>query len=283
MAEYPLKMREATSASSAASASTAASSASSATRLQVRLVDLPPDLLLCVLSHCDARTLVVGAARANRALRDVAVSDDAWRELMRRDYATLIARIFGGVCPGPSVASRPWRAHYFAFRLSWMTYTRAATGRIIMAIDDVVYDATGYMDDHPGSPELLLAAAGHDASDAFATLHSPNARRILQGFALARLDELVPPGPGGSGDRDGGAADGSSSPSSSVSTTWRSVLAELRSGEGRSRLGTVLPSIARATLSALFHDLTEGRPDCRRVSPAILRLAGAKLRSLSVM
>ena len=59
----------------------------------------------------------------------------------------------------------------------------------------------------------------------------------------------------------------------SVRDAVRAVIQGLRSEAGRSHLG----QLARTVLSAVFHDLTEGRPDCRRYSPAVLRLARSRL------
>ena len=119
----------------------------------------------------------------------------------------------------------------------------------------------------------LLAAAGTDASEVFRTIgHTPNAQRILAQFAIAPSHQLVP------AERAHQRA--------GLEPTWSStalaVMAQLRSGEGRSTLGRVLPQLAKNVLSALFHDLTEGRPDCRRLVPAVWRLSQRSLHEVLV-
>ena len=132
-----------------------------------------------------------------------------------------------------------------------------------------------------GDPEVLLAAAGHDASAVFSAVgHSKNARRLLRQMAVAPHEELIPPEVTAARARGRCvarpyAADGRGAESriDTWTETWTQlatgVVSSLRSGEGRARLRQCL----RMSVNALVHDLTEGRPDCRRLTPAIWRLA----------
>ena len=58
-----------------------------------------------------------------------------------------------------------------------------------MSIGGRVYDATTFIHEHPGDPQVLLAAIGTDASEAFDYVgHSHHARRVLARLAAPELD-----------------------------------------------------------------------------------------------
>ena len=68
-----------------------------------------------------------------------------------------------------------------------------------LVIDGKVYDVTPFMDDHPGGGEIMLSAAGKDATDDFEDVgHSPHAREMLKKYEI--------------GDFAGGAAKGKVGP-----------------------------------------------------------------------
>lgn len=57
-------------------------------------------------------------------------------------------------------------------------------------IDNVVYDVSSFLEDHPGGPEVLLNNAGSDASRCFHDVgHSEDARAWRERF---RIGEIVP-------------------------------------------------------------------------------------------
>jgi len=57
-----------------------------------------------------------------------------------------------------------------------------------MVIHDKVYDATSFVDEHPGGEEVLLDVGGQDATEAFEDVgHSDEAREILQGLLVGEL------------------------------------------------------------------------------------------------
>jgi hypothetical protein len=222
-----------------------------------RLLALPTDVLLRTLGYLEAAD-VLAAASACTALQGLAQEPDLWRQLMCSRYHPVLEACFGGVSPSPAVgSSSSWRAHYFDFGSTWMLHARAA-GRVVLVLGGEAFDLTDFVSDHPGGPELLLAAAGTDASAAFdAAEHSPNARRLLQRYAI--------PGP-----LPAECLRGRTAEPSAWSAALRSLLG-LRHAAGR----TALRRRWGAVTSALLHDLTEGRPDGRRLSPAIWRLTGA--------
>ncbi|KAK9469854.1 cytochrome b5-like heme/steroid binding domain-containing protein [Lipomyces arxii] len=58
-----------------------------------------------------------------------------------------------------------------------------------MVIHGKVYDVTKFVDEHPGGEEVLIDAAGVDASDAFEDVgHSDEARKILEELIVGELD-----------------------------------------------------------------------------------------------
>lgn len=56
-----------------------------------------------------------------------------------------------------------------------------------LAIDGLVYDATPYLDEHPGGSDPIVLNAGTDASAEFAATHTPAAREVLRRFVIGRL------------------------------------------------------------------------------------------------
>ncbi|CBX96307.1 similar to cytochrome b5 [Plenodomus lingam JN3] len=59
---------------------------------------------------------------------------------------------------------------------------------LYMVIHDKVYDATSFVDEHPGGEEVLLDIGGQDATEAFEDVgHSDEAREILDGMLVGTL------------------------------------------------------------------------------------------------
>lgn len=233
------------------------------------LVRLPRELLLFVLQHLEPAELILSVARVCSTLAQAATDDDLWRALLHARYAVLLQTVFGGVVPPPqrAIADESWRSHFFSFGATWMAQAWKTAGRVVMKIDGELYDVTPFLDAHPGGAELLEEAAATDATAVFdAVGHSPNARRILQRYQLPPLhlpsDESLRvrqrPSVSGWSDAAGLLAD------------------VIRGGEERTRLRKTFGSM----LHAVWGDLTEGRPDCRRLSPAVWRLAMAQRASI---
>ncbi|KAG6840646.1 hypothetical protein C0991_005369 [Blastosporella zonata] len=56
-------------------------------------------------------------------------------------------------------------------------------------IHGMVYDATNFMDEHPGGDEVLLAEGGQDATEAFEDVgHSDEARALLPGMLVGAFE-----------------------------------------------------------------------------------------------
>lgn len=61
-----------------------------------------------------------------------------------------------------------------------------------MAIDNVVYDFTAYLPQHPAAPELMTAWCGKEASEAYRTKtkgrpHSPYADQLLAKYRIGTV------------------------------------------------------------------------------------------------
>ncbi|KAL8824156.1 MAG: hypothetical protein Q9191_005260 [Dirinaria sp. TL-2023a] len=59
---------------------------------------------------------------------------------------------------------------------------------LYLVVHDKVYNATTFIDEHPGGEEVLLDVGGQDATEAFEDVgHSDEAREILQGLLVGDL------------------------------------------------------------------------------------------------
>ena len=241
---------------------------------------LPPDILrTCVLGLLLPRDCVA-ASGVNRLLLAAARTDDVWRPIFERTFHTLVAACFDGNWPQPPAHAPTWQAHYFSFSRCYLRRVRDEyrQQRLIMVIDGMLIDATTYKDQHPGDLEVLTAAAGYDASAVFASVgHSANARRVLQSLAIGPVCDLLP--------NDGGVpaflargGDGgvdARADAQSLDETPRSLreslgrfIHRMSDSDERGRFVRWL----RLMSNAVVYDLTEGRPDCRRLAPAIWKM-----------
>ncbi|XP_051145711.1 cytochrome b5 [Andrographis paniculata] len=65
-----------------------------------------------------------------------------------------------------------------------------------VVIDGKVYDVSSYLDEHPGGDDVLIRAAGKDATEEFEDAgHSKSAREQMEQFFIGELDEMPPPIP----------------------------------------------------------------------------------------
>ncbi|KAF2250235.1 cytochrome b5 [Trematosphaeria pertusa] len=59
---------------------------------------------------------------------------------------------------------------------------------LFVVIHDKVYNASSFIDEHPGGEEVLLDVGGQDATEAFEDVgHSDEAREILEGLLVGKL------------------------------------------------------------------------------------------------
>ena len=126
---------------------------------------------------------------------DDSASDDARDEVALYPHASAAAP--GGIAPhvGPPI-SRPatgegWRAYTLRFCGTWAARAKAR-GVIVLLLHGHAYDVTHFVDEHPGDEQLLTAAGGRDASEAFEYVgHSQHAHRMLRTFAAPELDQSL--------------------------------------------------------------------------------------------
>lgn len=76
------------------------------------------------------------------------------------------------------------------------TYAQVAehTGKkdLFIVVHDKVYDASSFVDEHPGGEEVLLDVGGQDSTEAFEDVgHSDEAREILEGMLVGTLKRMV--------------------------------------------------------------------------------------------
>lgn len=58
----------------------------------------------------------------------------------------------------------------------------------VFIIDNLVYDVTRFLDDHPGGHEVLLNVVGKDASEDFDDVgHSSDAKEMMKKFCIGEL------------------------------------------------------------------------------------------------
>jgi cytochrome b involved in lipid metabolism len=59
---------------------------------------------------------------------------------------------------------------------------------LFVVVHDKVYNASSFVDEHPGGEEVLLDVGGQDATEAFEDVgHSDEAREILEGLIVGKL------------------------------------------------------------------------------------------------
>ena len=280
------------------------------------LLALPSDALLSILSHVVPEELITAVAPTCCALRDACCDDGLWRLYFHQTFPRLLASLFDGEVPLPPVGMT-MREHYFLFPGTFMQLSHSVHGRLVMQIEESIIDATHYLHDHPGEPEVLLAAAGHDATEVFAAIgHSRHARHsILPKLTIGQRSELVPARcerlwskmrastavRGGSMESDAAVTangddgcehlaiepeDGDSRATTRTSpcSTWLTMVQAVARGMRtvvRLAMDSHLRSMLRLSLSVLVRDLSEGRPDCRRLAPAVFKLAEVRLTATS--
>ncbi|KAL6906508.1 hypothetical protein ACP4OV_004109 [Aristida adscensionis] len=67
-------------------------------------------------------------------------------------------------------------------------------GKIIEFLEDMVYDVTPFMDEHPGGDEVLLAVTGKDATSDFEDIgHSDSAREMMEKYYIGEIDASTIP------------------------------------------------------------------------------------------
>ncbi|KAI9672991.1 MAG: hypothetical protein M1817_003155 [Caeruleum heppii] len=79
---------------------------------------------------------------------------------------------------------------------------------LYIVVHDKVYNASTFVDEHPGGEEVLLDVGGQDATEAFEDVgHSDEAREILDGLLIGNLKRMPgDPTPKASAPTSGGSS-----------------------------------------------------------------------------
>lgn len=265
------------------------------------LLALPRDVLTLVLLSdvLSAGEIVTAVGMCCGELHALAASDELWQLLMQRRYRPVIEHAFDGLLPAPPLGFS-WREHYFEFAHVWMLRAKEH-GRCILRISGKIFDATDYVDDHPGLPEFLLSAAGTDATAVFGLAgHSSNAHLILRRFAVPSLDEFSPPPERSSASAHTGSAGGAGSQAAESeaddaliesagagSSVWASALRVVhtlaRSKQGRRQLLSSVACVFHAAMvdmERLGRDPREGEA-IQRYLPVAWRLSCVECGALA--
>lgn len=69
--------------------------------------------------------------------------------------------------------------------------THNTTKSCWIAVNGGVYDATPFLDDHPGGPEQIMSHAGKDATKDWLAIHSGAAKKQLAAMRVGTLPDGV--------------------------------------------------------------------------------------------
>jgi cytochrome b involved in lipid metabolism len=79
-----------------------------------------------------------------------------------------------------------------------------------IAVNGGVYDATKFLDDHPGGGDIIMQHAGQDATNDFTQIHSRSAFKLLETLRVGSLPDgegvRVAAGKAGEGGGGGGGS-----------------------------------------------------------------------------
>ena len=158
--------------------------------MTLNLAALPVDVQHCVLCRLSPHEVARLGATC-RALASAVSSEALWREVIMHSFGPVVQLAFDGECPAP-LPTQTWREHCFDFERTWMLRAKTERARAFVQLSGRVYDATDYLEDHPGSPAFIWSAAGTDATAVFALAgHSDDARHQLLRFHVPPLDRFA--------------------------------------------------------------------------------------------
>lgn len=151
--------------------------------------DLLPDAQVHILSFLNPKDVTSFACCSSSCsdLVDNPANDTClqlWKSLWDRDYAWLIQEWKVGIeAKRRSVFERPIdKQLYMEFGQTFINYLLVGHNTMedcLVGLHGNIYDLTGFLEEHPGSPETLLVHAGQDATRTFDTIgHSFTARKL---------------------------------------------------------------------------------------------------------
>ena len=220
------------------------------------LCTLPAEILTKIASHLtDAHALLALCAASHELNAAADTFEPVWKMLLTEHFQHALEYCWrgNGLPPGSS-----WRQRYVRFANMWMEDAHAAHGTVLLYIEGHVYDVSTFLGEHPGDEQLLLAAIGRDATEAFQYVgHSTYACRLLQTLAVPQLDRCADRALAFSRELPSAAA---GSIVGSAATTWRSwalgLVRDALDGARASLTGDPGPSSMRRSklMEVLFSD-----------------------------
>jgi Cytochrome b5-like Heme/Steroid binding domain/F-box domain len=171
---------------------------------------LPADATVHILSFLHPKDILSFACTSQQVRHAVddeinQMSTALWKTLWYRDYAWIVE----SWDVGREAANRSFQSSgsdqlvsvssfgdvvftkefYFRFGLSYLNYVLAGhcnAERCLIGLGGHIYDLTGFLNHHPGSPETVMVHAGRDASAVFQSMrHTVAARKLAQQLCVA--------------------------------------------------------------------------------------------------
>ena len=166
------------------------------------LSSLPCELLAEVALRASApEDILLSLGACSREMRDLLDSDETWRVIFSALYEPALQYCFPkwsahpDECERAEWGRRTWKHFVLRFGQNWLRWAkmykdeRVESGILLVMVHGRVYDVTDFADEHPGDPQLLHAAAGRDATDAFEYVgHSNHANRLLKRYRTPSLE-----------------------------------------------------------------------------------------------
>lgn len=114
-----------------------------------------------------------------------------WKTLWQRDYAWIVFKWKLGKLAFERSNCTEWsynKDFYFLFAQSYLDYVLAGQNTFkscLVGIHSNIYDISGFLFSHPGSPETLMVHSGRDATDFFDDIgHSTGARKLAMSMCV---------------------------------------------------------------------------------------------------
>jgi len=161
--------------------------------------DIPSDAHVLIFSFLHPKDVVSFACcdNASHQLVDNPLNDSSlhiWKSLWERDYAWLIT-----TWPlGQKAHERETRRNrpidkllYFEFGRTYVNYLLAGHSTYescLVGVHGNIYDISNFLEEHPGSPETLLAHAGRDATQTFEDANHTRTARAMSKSMCVTVD-----------------------------------------------------------------------------------------------
>lgn len=145
-----------------------------------------------ILPHKDPVTGALGLLFQHPAPVEVGERGGiGWREEDNLREQALQAAALGGAAPVPKAAEAAAAAAAAGEKTFTMEEVAAHSSEesAWFVHEGMVYDATPFLEEHPGGAESILIVAGMDATEDFNAIHSSKAKGMLKEYVVGRLVE----------------------------------------------------------------------------------------------